>query len=145
GVLTLIFGGMLVYAAFCFVESYQSMTWPSVQGKVKYVGTSEEVKHHRRRGRHLFTTFHYFAAVVYEYRVDGQLYNDTRIHFGPTTNFAALNLALADRYQKNQQVTVYYDPTNPKNAVLLRKVFLGGYVMGSVGLFLGFCGLRVLL
>jgi hypothetical protein len=139
--LTALFGGLFAWAVYSFVEAQASQKWPSVQGKVISAGLGTKVGR-TSRGRR---TVEYSAAVVYQYTVQGQEHTSAQLAFGPEQNYSFVARAVAERYHKDQKVTVYYDPANPKNAVLQREVLFGGYVYGFVGLFVGFCGLRLVL
>jgi hypothetical protein len=139
--LTAIFGGIFVWVVLSFVQSRASQRWPSVQGKVLSAGVAEKVGR-TSRGRR---TVEYSAAVVYQYTVDGKEFSSSEMSFGPQQTYSFLAKKLANQYEEGQEVTVYYDPANPKTAVLRREVMFGGWVFGLAGLLVGFIGLRLLL
>ncbi len=60
--------------------------------------------------------------VIYEYTVNGVGYSSTRVQFGTPTTYLRKSSADAalSRYPVNSQLTVYYDPENPADAVLDR-------------------------
>ena len=65
----------------------------------------------------------YQVTATYEYRVNGQIYQSQRID--PSDRWRAVNSrAIAEqeyrKYQPGQQVSVYYNPTQPEEAVLDR-------------------------
>jgi Protein of unknown function (DUF3592) len=66
--------------------------------------------------------------VEYEYTVNGRKLRGSRITIGDKTSGYELE-SILDRYPVGTTVTVYYDPANPKNAVLERDlpkiVFVG--------------------
>lgn len=64
----------------------------------------------------------YRVSLAYEYLVDGTPYVGQRIGFGPRS-FVRKKSAQAelDRYPLNANVPVYFDPANPKEAVLVRE------------------------
>jgi Protein of unknown function (DUF3592) len=43
--------------------------------------------------------------------------------------------SVINRYQLGQQVTVFYNPDNPEQSVLERRVTVGAYVWIAIGLF----------
>jgi hypothetical protein len=139
--LAALFGGMFVWAVTEFAACGASRDWPSAPGKVERAGVAEEVSR-TMRGRKRVS---HSAAVRYKYTAQGRDHTGTRVGFGPEQNYSFLARELAERYRPDQPVTVYYDPADPRNAVLQREVLFGGYVFGFVGLFVGFCGVRLLL
>ena len=64
--------------------------------------------------------------VSYSYQVNGQTYESDRVYFGLTISDNKSPV----RYQKDEHVYVYYDPTNPGNSVLqpndTHSIMLGG-------------------
>lgn len=83
-------------------------SWPSVTGKV---GLSE-VRVHRTDGHDTD-----FPHVSYTYEVDGKTHRSSNILPGGDVGGINVESTLA-RYPKGAEVTVYYDPHNPKDAVL---------------------------
>jgi Protein of unknown function (DUF3592) len=61
-------------------------------------------------------------SVTYQYAVNGVDYSSSRIQFGTPTTYIRTSSAEAaiSRYPANSQVTAYYDPENPAEAVLDR-------------------------
>ena len=84
-------------------------TWPTVTGKI---GTSEARSH--RHGGHQSAVF---PHVTYTYEVNGKTYHSSNIMAGGEIGGLNVESTLA-RYPQGAQVTVYYDPQNPKDAVL---------------------------
>ncbi len=138
---TALFGGLFVFAILTFAECQASQKWSAVQGKVESAGVDVTVGR-SGQGRRMVE---HSASVVYHYTVQGKEYIGSQIAFGPRENYASAARALARPYSPDQQVTVYYDPNNPSNAVLQREVVFGAYLHLAFGLALGFFGLRVLL
>lgn len=62
----------------------------------------------------------YGARVTYQYDVGGTTYRSSRVGFGGGIWRADRRSAEAEaaRYPPEAKVTVYYDPANPRNAVL---------------------------
>jgi hypothetical protein len=140
-VLAALFGGMFVWAVSEFAACRASRNWPSAPGQVEGAGVLEEISR-TRRGRE---RVEYSTVVRYKYAVQGRDHTGARVGFGPSQSYSFLASELAGQYRPGQPVTVYYDPADPKNAVLRREVLFGGYVYGFVGLFGGFWGVRLLL
>src|SRR5690349_15269896 len=61
-----------------------------------------------------------YPAVLYSYTVMGQSYSSTRIAPGVEMGGSGAGKVVA-RYPVNSQVTVYYNPQNPSDAVLEKK------------------------
>jgi len=89
----------------------QASNWPSTMGMV--LMSTLEARHDSEGG------YTYYPVVQYEYRVMGQPYQGNRIMPGPSVGGSGANKVVA-RYPAGTQVTVYYDPNNPSDAVLER-------------------------
>jgi uncharacterized protein DUF3592 len=90
--------------------------WPSVSGKVTYA--TVETRHSHRSGGGTSTS--YYPNVVYEYTVNGQRYQSSKISFGSEVGLSNYNAVLrkAAGYPINSMVQVHYNPDNPSEAVL---------------------------
>ena len=119
-------------------EVRRARHWPDTNGKV-----IESVVEARRRqpgesGYHFGDTeVLHEPKVVYEYKVAGKTYRHRRIHFGERTSAYELESYLA-RYPVGADVTVYYNPADPQDAILERNPFTAGMwaAIGCVMLFL---------
>lgn len=115
--------------------------WSTVQGEITSSGVEARVVRDskgRERTEHS-------AAVKYTYQVGGQTYAGDRIGFGATQTFSMFAKDLAGQYRAGQKVDVYYDPANPKDAVLQRSILWATYLWGVAGLGLAFLMLRMCL
>lgn len=98
------------------MRSYATAEWPSVEGRVisASVDRAERMDQDTRR-----VTYRYTPVVRYSYSVDGQEYEGTKITYTQgqyrTESRAREDL---EPYPVGGQVTVYYDPQNPKSLVL---------------------------
>ena len=101
-------------------QAQASLGWPAVEGEIleAYVRREEETD---ADGEWRVT---YFPEVRYAYRVLGQEYVGNQITFGGTLGGSspARARAVVARYPEGERVTVYYNPDNPQEAVLERKV-----------------------
>jgi len=92
--------------------------WHTVSGAVVESKVVAQRHHDIKENR---TSTSYEPVVNYTYPVDGSTLQGNRIGFG----FGTYNKAKADqivaRYKPGSQVTVYYDPQKPANAVLETK------------------------
>jgi hypothetical protein len=98
---------------------------------------------HHTSGSHP-STYH-DADVRYTYTVQGRTLKGSEVACAGTTNYSFLVHALVERFKPGQPVTVYYNPTNPEEAVLLRAPVLGSYIQFLAFLLAGYWGLRLLL
>jgi hypothetical protein len=104
-----------------------SKTWISTTGKI----ISSEMET-RRGGRRRSITYH--AAIVYDYSVEGTKYSGNRICFGDYGSSDANHARqILNRYPAGMQVSVYYNPSKPKDAVLERRLSWTVYLALIVG------------
>ena len=70
-----------------------------------------------------YTSISYTPKVEYTYDVGDQVFTGEKLSFGFTTRYGNQTKAEAQlaHYPEGSQVTVYYDPSNPEEAVLERK------------------------
>src|SRR5690606_34367048 len=109
---------LLAFAAMRHAGATQN--WRSTWGKIERSGVEDfdtlEGHHWRKRKR---------AAVVYSYSVNGRRYEGGRVAAGgwkTSSNLAVLVRRQADKYAEGKPVEVFYNPENPAEAVLERRV-----------------------
>lgn len=85
--------------------------WEPVDGVVKnsYVSTST--------GGEGGTT--YCLHVSYQYTVDGMTYDGDRVSYSTENSCNSWSKNADDDYPEGKEITVYYDPSNPSESVLL--------------------------
>ncbi len=115
GLFALLLGGLGVYLIIHSQRSKQkaamSQTWPMVKGIV--TETNITAQEHDEVVR-------YMPLVRYTYEVDGKIYESRQITFGSGVEFSSRQKAadyLAE-YPLDAEVSVYYDPEKPSEAVL---------------------------
>ncbi|MEW6030954.1 MAG: DUF3592 domain-containing protein [Chloroflexota bacterium] len=86
--------------------------WPSATGTV----TASYLERRRSSNNRGFVNY---PVVQYSYQVNGQTYAGTKLAPGPEVGGSGAPGVVA-RYPAGAQVTVYYDPQNPSDAVLER-------------------------
>ena len=107
--ITPVFGGLvlicLAYIGYQ-VES-PSETWPSAQGTVS---VSEKIR--TSNGKNM--------RFEYRYSVNGSSYRSSRVNYSQDlqVSFAFDPWAAVNRYPTGSTVAVYYDPRNPRDALL---------------------------
>jgi hypothetical protein len=104
----LLFGAILLWARW---RSHNARNWSMAIGRIM----SAEVKTIKRRSKIRFA-----PEVIYEYEVDGKLYQGKRLNFGfqmqhNIRSWAEEGIAA---YTVGQQVEVYYNPDKPQDSVL---------------------------
>ena len=86
---------------------------------------------------------YHFRGIEYTYQVSGQAYSSKRMVFGALKGYGNPAKAEADlqAYPLGEQITVYYDPEKPSEAVLERKAgaLSGMLVIGIICLVLSVC------
>jgi hypothetical protein len=126
-------------------KTEESQNWPSTTGTV----TLAEVKRSVNRDEDGNESYAYFPKVEYSYQVGGETLTGNRLAFGGVlaqSNPAPAQKTL-ERYPLDGQVTVYYDPEKPSDAVLERKAggMKWGLIVGIMCLALSLCIACVLL
>ncbi len=66
----------------------------------------------------------FLPKLEYEYYVDDATYRSKRISFGSAHDFASRQKAeeFIRQFPMGSQITVYYDPNKPKDAILIREM-----------------------
>jgi protein-S-isoprenylcysteine O-methyltransferase Ste14 len=112
--------------------------WPQTTGQVVWSGIYEtKVREYRRVGvsRTRWAT-RYGPRVVYTYTIDGVRHQAERLQMGWALVFSEASGAeqTAARYPAGSQVTVYYNPANPAEATLDRRIGWGTRMLWLVAL-----------
>jgi hypothetical protein len=116
---TIITLAMTVSATFYVLRSVwhvltalESRSWPTTQGMVRDSALEEDSRSTINRA--------YRARVSYRFTVDGQEFAGDRAYFGDsvTTSWGGPARKIAERYRAGHAVTVHYDPSRPREAVL---------------------------
>jgi hypothetical protein len=113
----LAFGLMGTYVGVsAYLDVQEVDDWPSTTGTVTDVGVSENfVSGHKGSSSH----YEYYPQVAYTYQVDGATYygNDLAKIQSSYQSYADAQGHL-DQYGVGSEVTVYYNPDDPNEAVL---------------------------
>ena len=132
------FGAAILRGEFHFYrQGAESEAWPSTNGIV----TQSRVEDlYRSNDRRL-----YRPAVEYRYQVGDLEYLSSRIRLGNTESYDKNGIArkLVENYYFGKEVIVFYDPRDPKLAILEPGIqwttylgFIGGPILIVVGVFL---------
>ena len=89
--------------------------WPTVEGRI----TASEVDSYWKRDRDSGSQRMHQAKIAYEYTVDGENYESTKISFMNTSSsMRSQAQAVVKKYPAGGTATIYYNPLNPQEAVL---------------------------
>lgn len=116
-----------------------SSLWQSIEGKITMQRIREE-ENYDEDGANIL----YIPEVIYTYLVGGILYENKRIDFGSSPRFVNRKKAesFMEPYQVESNITVYYNPDNPQDAVLSQSVqrmkgrLITGLVMIAIAAYL---------
>ena len=142
-----VLGGVLVLFGIYFLfAANQSLSWPSVEGRVAWT----EVKTEETRGTsktRLSTIVEYYVSVQYKYEVEGETYFASRYSLGEGDRASDLysERSIAEEeatrlFPIESSLTVYYDPDNPSSAILAPGWNWGTFAPLLIGIFLGGAG-----
>ena len=132
GPIVLIGASLVFYGLRQRSRARASASWPSVQGKALSAEVKEQVvKSGKTRSRQTW----YRPTVEYEYQVNGVRHQSSRIAFGNVSSQNEEDAQhILSQTVKAGLVQVFYNPQNPKDAVLLNadapKSF--GFILGGV-------------
>lgn len=110
-----------------FTQARRSLDWPTTGGKI----VVSEVREHSY-------TDEFYEYIAYDYQVDSRSYTSASVSFGDGLLPYSTRQNLRQVYQVGKTVTVYYDPANPRSAVLVPGNGYGPlqYLLTAVGVVL---------
>ena len=142
GAIFLLLGLGVVYYGYRLIRKARASTeWPAAQGTVE--SSAVDVKRERERDSdgdvHYETK--YIPRIVYRYQVEGTDYYGEQISFGNTSSRSP-NWAyrIRDQYSPGMEVSVYYDPANPQEAVLQPGAKWTTYIVLVIGVVFALTG-----
>ena len=118
-------------------KANECMGWPTVLGRVT---RSEVVK--SESSNEDGTTYSYTPHIEYVYHVLGQNYTSTQVVFGGFigTGSSKASQLVVNKYPLNDSLRVFYNPANPREAILEQMVgsgakgaLIGGIILVIVG------------
>jgi uncharacterized integral membrane protein len=131
---------MLILGFVQFRTSRASRDWPSVEGQV----TEATVETKIDRDEDGAST-RYSPRIIYTYSVSGQQYTSDRVVIGARQWHTSQTRAEAKLvYRPGQQVTVYYNPGKPSQAVLEAGATRGAWGTLAIGIIFTILGAVVL-
>ncbi len=120
--------GGLVYLSSAQKKARESRSWPTVKGRITQC---DVVRKGGTTGRGVSNVRHEIE-LTYSYAVDGKKYRGHRIQvFRVSHKLKDDAQRHADRYPVGKEVTVYYNPGDPEDAVLEPGLVPSGSVQGA--------------
>ena len=145
-IFTVAFGGIGLYMLLAYFRAYlqtnYSQRWPNVDGQI----VTSEVLHQTSSSSHGVSSTTSEPHVEYTYSVNGQTYQGRHIDFGLTISNSSDAKKVVRHYPVGAIRKVFYNPHNPSEAVLERKIensnsaLLYAIVFLAVGLGAGLFG-----
>ncbi len=113
------FPALIVFAAvYKYIEVSQAARWPKAQGRV--VISTTEARTVKSGGVNVDDTeLRTFARIEYDFTVAGRTYRGNRVSIGEDLGNFEVAETIA-KYPRGKDVTVYYNPVKPTQAVLER-------------------------
>jgi len=130
-----IIGLVMIYIYFRnLVKVRASQAWPNIQGTVlqSWVRQSSSIDDDGS------VSYRYHPEIHYQYQIMGTEYQGNKIAFGPKVSGNRSRAEkMIEKYPTGANVTVYYRPDKPANAVLERSISKVSLVLGLILLLAG--------
>lgn len=124
--IALVYGGVTAT-----LQGLSSGSWPAVNGTI--IRTNVTVSHSYSSSSHTETTS-YYPDVTYSYQVGGRNFSSGRITVVSTGGSYSYAYGFVTQHPVGSSVTVYYNPSDPSQALLEKGVDLGSVVLLVAGL-----------
>ena len=107
-------GAIINYAVRTAAKARQSESWPSVEGEIAHSAVLYQTDARATDYRSA-----YKADISYRYKVNGRSYSSSNIsHLDFSTSSTGRAQSIVQQYPDKSTVQVYYNPSNPSEAVL---------------------------
>lgn len=118
-------------------KAEESQSWTGTSGQV----TQAYVRESETRDSDGYLTKSYYPEVRYTYQVMGVAYSGDKISFGGSVGGNRKKAdAVVAQYPVGKVLTIYYDPNNPADAVIERKMGSKGFlIIGNIFTLVGIC------
>ncbi|HPN84910.1 MAG TPA: DUF3592 domain-containing protein [Victivallales bacterium] len=131
-----IFATFFLYKTISFVA--ESRNWPFVEGIIKV----SSVQFEDRVGQKGM----YSAEIMYEYAVDGKIYNSNKISALKSSSTSPNEAReLVNKYPVNSKIKVYYSPADPQRSLLETGVSQAMWLLMLIGPIFLIIGLLILI
>jgi hypothetical protein len=130
--------GVIIFTLRNRKKSQASISWPTANGVV----VRSQISTSSSEDSDGYTTTTYSPEVVYEYTASGQTFQGKRISYDTLSSTSKKNAEkITGKYQVGVPVTVSYDPQNPQESVLERRVasLTGGIIFSAIFIVIGLC------
>ena len=107
---------LIGYARGVAAKAKRSTSWPSTEGVIAH--SAVLLERQARTSASDSATFTHKADVFYRYKVKGTDYSCSAISLMDFSSTAARAETIVSRYPDNAKVAVYYNPSDPSEAVL---------------------------
>jgi Protein of unknown function (DUF3592) len=105
---------IISYAIRTAAKARQSPSWPSIEGEIAHSAVQQETN---TTATGYSTT--YKADISYRYKVNGTNYSSTKVsHVTLSTSATSRAQGIVQKYPDKSRVQVYYNPSDPSEAVL---------------------------
>jgi hypothetical protein len=108
-----------MYLVSLILEGIETREWPEVTGAV-ISSKGQRIDHNKER---------YILEIEYEYAVDGKSYYSKRVSSSNKMLTLSEKDELLGQYKPQSEVSVYYDPANPKEAYLIKGLDKGMLIL----------------
>ncbi len=122
------------YGIYNIYKGYESQNWPTTQGKIIFSSLTGAKQIMGRR-----------AFIRFEYSVAGRRYVGRQISYTHIRGNYSSAVEILRRYPIDKTVTIYYDPDNPRDAVLETEIsgrIAWLFILSGLAVILGLMGLR---
>ncbi len=125
---------LLIMALRSMRRATASQSWVQTSGQI-IASTLEARRSHSSSGGYSTA---YYPVVTYQYVVNGQMYQGSRINFGSPigSGFAGIAQRWLARFPAGATVPVYYNPNDPTQAVLERSAGGSSKILLGVAVFI---------
>jgi hypothetical protein len=131
-------GAIIRYAMRMAAKARQSLSWPSVEGEIAHSAVLYQTSTSTTTGG----TSTYKADIAYRYKINGANYSSSRISIVDFSSTPGRARSIVERYPDQSRVLVYYNPSDPSEAVLepgaaggINLLYLVGGAFAASGLF----------
>ncbi len=98
--------------------------WRSVEGEI--------IKSELKKDEKQIAYDYYYPEIVYKYKVRGKEYTSDKIFLAKIASDYKTIKKLVEKYPVGTKVKVYYNPLNPKEAILKRNYHTGMFIQTLV-------------
>jgi len=126
--------GLLLYSINSKKKAGESVSWPAAPGTI----TVSEVRQSRSTDDDGNVSIHYYPHIEYNYIAGGLPQAGKQVAFGGIRGFSSTAQAepAVLKYPVNSNVTVYYNPNKPQEAVLEKTIGKGANTARIMGIIL---------